>query len=121
MLQLAIPTKLADIDSTPLLDLIDMEAAWSHTSKGTFRGFKLHAAVNQTGLPLRVAVTLGNKFDGPFLPMLIDDLEADYVLADEAYCSKRNFQAIRDMGAVPVVANNPRKGGRLASFNHMCF
>jgi len=108
MLQLAIPTKIADIDSTPLLDLIDMEAAWGHTNKGKFRGFKLHATVNQTGLPLRATVTPGNKFDKPFLPMLIDGLETDYVLADGAYRSKRNFQAISDRGAVPVVADNPR-------------
>jgi hypothetical protein len=112
ILQLAIPTKIAVVDSTPLVDLYDMEAAWGHTSRGKFRGFKLHAAVNQDGLPLRATVTSGNKFDGPFRPMLIEDLEADYVLADGAYCSKRNFQAVRDMGAVPVIADNPRKRGK---------
>ena len=112
ILQLAIPTKLAVIDSTPLVDLYDIEAQWGHTSRGKFRGFKLHAAVNQDGLPLRATVTPGNKFDGPFLPMLIEDLEADYVLADGAYCSKRNFKAVRDIGAVPVIADNPRRRGK---------
>jgi hypothetical protein len=88
MLQLAVPTTIAVVDSTPLEDLYDMEAEWGHTSLGKFRGFKLHAAVNQLGLPLRALVTPGNKYDGPFLPRLIEDLEANYVLADAGYCSK---------------------------------
>jgi hypothetical protein len=112
ILQLAIPTKIAVIDSTPLVDLYDMEAQWGHTSRGKFRGFKLHAAVNQLGLPLRALVTPGNRFDGPFLPRLIEDLETDYVLADGAYCSKANFKAVLAMNAVPVIADNPRKKGK---------
>jgi transposase len=112
ILQLVIPTKIAVVDSTPLVDLYDMEAKWGHTSRGKFRGFKLHAVVNQLGLPLRALITPGNRYDGPFLPKLIEDLEADYVLADAAYCSKANFKAVRDIGAVPVIADNPRKKGK---------
>jgi hypothetical protein len=111
MLQLIEPTSIVVVDSTPLVDLYDMEAEWGHTSRGKFRGFKLHAAVNQSGLPLRAIFTSGNRFDGPFLPKLIEDLEADYVLADGAYCSKRNFEAVREIGAEPVIADNPRKKG----------
>ena len=112
MLQLIEPTKAVIVDSTPLVDLYDMEARWGHTGRGKFRGFKLHAAVNQLGLPLRALVTPGNSYDGPFLPKLIEDLEADYVLADAGYCSKRNIKAVRDMGAEPVIADNPRKKGK---------
>jgi hypothetical protein len=112
MLQLIEPTKAVIVDSTPLVDLYDMEARWGHTGRGKFRGFKLHAAVNQLGLPLRALVTPGNCYDSPFLPKLIEDLEADYVLADAGYCSKRNIKAVRDMGAVPVIADNPRKKGK---------
>ncbi|MCW3995238.1 MAG: transposase [Candidatus Bathyarchaeota archaeon] len=112
MLQLIEPTKAVIVDSTPLVDLYDVEARWGHTGRGKFRGFKLHAAVNQLGLPLRALVTPGNCYDGPFLPKLIEDLEADYVLADAGYCSKRNFEAIKDMGAVPGIADNPRKKGK---------
>jgi hypothetical protein len=79
MLQLAVPTTIAVVDSTPLEDLYDMEAEWGHTSRGKFRGFKLHAVVNQLGLPLRALVTPGNKYDGPFLSRLIEVLEANYV------------------------------------------
>ena len=112
MLQLIEPTKTVIVDSTPLVDLYDMEAGWGHTSRGKFRGFKLHAAVNQLGLPLRALVTPGNRYDGPFLPKLIEDLEADCVLADAGYCSKRNIEAVKDIGAVPFIADNPRKKGK---------
>jgi transposase len=112
MLQLIEPTKAVIVDSTPLVNLYDMEARWGHTGRGKFRGFKLHTAVNQLGLPLRALVTPGNCYDGPFLPKLIEDLEADYVLADAGYCSKSNFNAVRNMGAVPVIADNPRKKGK---------
>src|SRR4030042_6115132 len=112
MLQLIEPTKAVIVDSTPLVDLYDMEARWGHTGRGKFRGFKLHAAVNQLGLPLKAFVTPGNCYDSPFLPKLIEDLEADYVLADAGYCSKRNNEAVRDIGAVPLIADNPRKKGK---------
>jgi hypothetical protein len=62
MLQLIEPTKAVIVDSTPLVDLYDMEARWGHTGRGKFRGFKLHAAVNQLGLPLRALVTPGNCY-----------------------------------------------------------
>jgi transposase len=110
ILQLAIPTTMAIVDSTPLEDLCDMEAQWGHSSRGWFRGFKLHAAVNQLGLPLRALVTPGNRYDGPFLPRLIEDLEADYVLADAAYYSKRNLRAVEAIDAEAVIACNPRRG-----------
>jgi transposase len=112
ILQLVEPTKTVIVDSTPLEDLYDMEAAWGYTGRGAFRGFKLHAAVNQLGLPLRAIVTPGNCYDGTFLPKLIEDIEADYVLADAGYCSKRNRQFIKDMGAVAFIADNPRRKGK---------
>jgi transposase len=112
MLQLMSPTTFLIVDSTPLVDLYDMEAGWGHTSRGKFRGFKLHAAVNQLGLPLRAVVTPGNRYDSPFLPGLIEDLEADYVLADAGYDSKSNYRAVKDIDAKPVIASNPRRGKR---------
>jgi hypothetical protein len=112
MLQLMSPTTFLIVDSTPLVDLYDMEAGWGHTSRGKFRGFKLHAAVNQLGLPLSAVVTPGNRYDSPFLPGLIEDLEADYVLADAGYDSKTNNKAVKAIDAVPIIACNPRRGER---------
>ena len=55
----------------------------------SFRDFKLHVVVNQLGLPLKATVTPENLFDSLLLPDLLKDLEADYVLVDEGYDSKR--------------------------------
>jgi len=112
MLQLVTPNTFIIADSTPLVDLYDMEARWGYTSRGKFRGFKLHAIVNQLGLPLKAIITQGNRYDSPFLPKLIEDLEADYVLADAGYDSKRNIKAVKAIGAQPVIASNPRRGKR---------
>jgi transposase len=112
MLQLVEPTKTVVVDSTPLIDLYDMEARWGHTGRGKFRGFKLHAAVNQLGLPLRALVTPGNKYDSPFFPKLIEDLEADYVLADAGYDSEENKKAAKASNAEAVIAPNSRRGKR---------
>jgi hypothetical protein len=112
MLQLIAPTTLLIVDSTPLVDLYDIEAGWGHASRVKFRGFKLHAAVNQLGLPLRAVVSSGNRYDSPFLPKIIEDLEADYVLADARYDSKANKRAAKGIDAEPVIASNPRRGKR---------
>ena len=112
MLQLVTPNTFIIADSTPLVDLYDMEARWGYTSRGKFRGFKLHAIVNQLGLPLKAIITQGNRYDSPFLPKLIEDLEADYVLADAGYDSKRNIKAVKAIGVQPVIASNPRRGKR---------
>jgi transposase len=112
MMQLLEPTKILIADSTPLQDLCDLEAKWGHSSRGSFKGFKLHAVVNQLGLPLKAIVTSGNRFDSPLLPQLIEDLEAEYVLADAGYHSLENLKAVRDMGAVPFIAVNPRRKGK---------
>ena len=112
IIQVLVPTTHLIADSTPLIDLYDMEAKSGFTCRGHFRGFKLHAVVNQLGLPLKAIVTPGNRFDSPFLPKLIEDLEAQYVLADAGYHSLENLKAVRDMGAVPIIAVNPRRKGK---------
>ena len=112
IIQVLVPTTTLIADSTPLVDLYDLEAKWGFSSRGPFKGFKLHAAVNQLGLPLKALVTPGNCFDSPFLPKLIEDLEAEYVLADAGYHSLKNIQAVKDMGAQPIIAVNPRRKGK---------
>ena len=111
LVRMVAPTTLLVVDSTPLIDY-DLEAGWGFTGRGPFKGFKLHAAVNQLGLPLKAVVTAGNRYDGPLLPSLLEDLEADYVLADAGYDSRANREAVRAVGAEPVIAVNPRRGLR---------
>jgi hypothetical protein len=112
IIQLLVSTTHLIADSTPLVDLYDMEAKWGFSSRGPFKGFKLHAVVNQLGLPLKAIVSPGNRFDSIFLPKLIEDLEAKYVLADAGYHSLKNIKAVEAIGAVPIIAINPRQKGK---------
>jgi hypothetical protein len=112
IIQLLVPTTHLITDSTPLVDLCDMEAQWGFSSRGAFKGFKLHVAVNQLGLPLKAIVSTGNRFGSIFLPQLIEDLEAQFVLADAGYHSLKNIEVVRAMGAVPIIAVNPRRKGK---------
>ncbi|MCW4003678.1 MAG: transposase [Candidatus Bathyarchaeota archaeon] len=61
---------------------------------------------------MNATVTTGNCYDSPFLPQFIEDLEAEYILADAGYNSKRKFKAIRDIGAVAIITDNPRRRGK---------
>ena len=112
IIQTIAPTTTLIADSTPLVDLYDAEAKWGFSSRGPFKGFKLHAVVNQLGLPLKAIVSPGNRFDSIFLPKLIEDLEAQFVLADAGYHSLKNLKAVEAMGAVPIIAVNPRQKGK---------
>ena len=112
IIQVIVPTTTLIADSTPLVDLYDMEAKWGFTHRGRFKGFKLHAVVNQLGLPLKAIVSPGNRFDSIFLPKLLDDLEAQVVLADAGYHSLENIKVVEAMGAKPIIAVNPRQKGK---------
>jgi hypothetical protein len=121
IIQMLVPTTHLIADSTPLVDLYDMEAQWGFSSRGPFKGFKLHAVVNQLGLPLRAIISPGNRFDSIFLPKLIEDLQAKYVLADAGYHSLKNLEAVRAMGAVPIIAVNPRRKGKVGKVSNAEF
>ena len=43
---------------------------------------------------------------------MLEDLEADYVLADADYDSKRKLKAAKAIGAEPVIASNPKRDKR---------
>jgi len=109
------------VDSTPLKDMYDLDAKWGFSSRGPVKGFKLHVVVNQLGLPLRAIVTSCNRFDSIFLPELIEDLEADYVLADAGYDSLDNLKAVKAIGAVPIIAVNPRRKGKKGKVSNAVF
>ena len=81
----------------------------------------MHVVVNQLGLPLKAIVTPGNRFDSIFLPKLIEDLEAQYVLADAGYPSLQNIKAVKDMGAMPIIAVNPRRQGKQSKVPNSMF
>jgi len=107
MVQVLMPTRLLAVDPTPLIGLQTLRLAeWGFTSKGAFRGFKLHASVDQHGPPLKARVTPGSRHDSPRLPSLVQDLEAECVVADAGCDSRANREAVRATGATPVTAMN---------------
>jgi hypothetical protein len=112
IIQQLVPTTHLIVDSTPLKDLYDLEAKWGFSSRGPFKGYKLHVAVNQYGLPLNATITTGNLYDSKLLPELIEDLEAPFVVADAGYDTVDNFKAVKAIGATPIIATNPRRGGK---------
>jgi len=112
LLQQPLPCKLVVVDSTPLEDKRDPEGRWGYTSRGSFRGFKLHVAVNQEGLPMKALVTPGNRYDSPILPELISGLTPEQVVADAGYDSKENREAVKKAGATAAIARNPRRKGK---------
>jgi hypothetical protein len=116
-----IPTTHLIVDSTPLKDMHDLEAKWGFTSRGPIKGFKLHVAVNQLGLPLKAIITPANRFDSIFLPQLIQDIESQYVLADAGYHSLENLQVVKASGAVPIIAVNPRRKGKEGKVSNAVF
>jgi len=61
LLQLIAPTTHLIPDSTPLVDLYDLETKRGYTHEGPFKSFKLHTIVNQMGLPMRTVVTPGKR------------------------------------------------------------
>jgi hypothetical protein len=109
------------VDSTPLRDMHDPEAKWGFTSRGPVKGFKLHVAVNQLGLPLKAVITTANRFDSIFLPQLIQDIKTQYVLADAGYHSLENLKVVKESGAVPLIAVNPRRQGREGKVSNAVF
>jgi transposase len=112
LLQHPLPCRLLVVDSTPLEDKRDPEGRWGYNSRGPFKGFKLHVAVNQEGLPVKALVTAGNRYDSPFLPTLIQGLTPERVVADAGYDSKENREAVKKAGATAVIARNPRRKGK---------
>ena len=51
------------LDSTPLEDPNDPDARVGYTSRGEFKGFKVHQSCDEHSVPLRALVTTGNIHD----------------------------------------------------------
>lgn len=100
------------LDSTPLPDENDPEATVGHTSKGPFKGFKLHMSCDEYEVPIRATVTHANVHDSQEASRLLAPRENTG--ADSAYDSKEIKNAIRAMGSKPFIVHNPRRAGKAA-------
>ena len=76
-------------------------------------------AVRGLGCPVRLRLTGGQKGDAPQADALIEDLPADFVMADAAYDSDRLRQAINEKKAVAVIPNNPSRAKKYPLDKHL--
>lgn len=66
-------------------------------------------AVRGLGCPVRILLTAGQRGDAPQAIALLGNDRPDAVLADAAYDSDRNRQAVAGAGAIAAIPNNPSR------------
>ena len=80
--------------------------------KETWRGYKLHADVNDCCLPLSVALTAASVHDSqvaiPLMKLSSERVDYLYDLMDAAYDAKPIYQVSRSLGHVPIIDKNGR-------------
>lgn len=78
--------------------------------KETWIGYKLHADVNDCGLPIGVVLTSASLHDSqvaiPLMKMTSDRVDYLYDLMDSAYDAKPIYEVSRSLGHVPLIDKN---------------
>lgn len=89
------------------------DAGMKRNSKGyasVWFGYKLHADVNDCGLPISVVVTAASVHDSqvaiPLMKMTSAKVDYLYDLMDSAYDAGRIFEMSRNLGHVPIIEKN---------------
>ena len=101
-----IQTKLSEwtiLDSTPMEDENDTEAKTGYTSKGKFRGFKLHMSCDEYEVPLRAIVTTGNVHDSQKGKHLL--APTPLTGGDAGYDDKEIKKAAKQLGSKPIIVH----------------
>jgi hypothetical protein len=90
-------------------------------SKGhqeTWVGFKFHVVVGDDGIPLAAITTSASMHDSqaaiPLMKMTASRVRALYDLMDSAYDARHIDEQSRELGHVPIIDDNPRRGGKEA-------
>lgn len=82
--------------------------------KETWIGYKLHWDVGDGQIPISAVVTSASVHDSqvsiPLAKITAERVENLYDLMDSAYCSSTMRQYSRDMGHLPLIDHNPRRG-----------
>ena len=80
--------------------------------KESWRGYKLHADVNDCCLPISVELTAASLHDNqvaiPLMKMTSERLDYLYDLMDAAYDAKPIYEVSRTLGHVPIIDKNSR-------------
>lgn len=98
------------VDSTPLEDEKDKDAKVGYTSKGKFKGFKLHMSCDESEVPLRAEFTTGNVHDSQKGQELLAQTPRSG--GDSGYDSKEIKKAAKSMGSKMITGHNPRRKGK---------
>jgi hypothetical protein len=98
------------IDSTALEDEKDPDAKVGYTSKGKFKGFKLHMSCDESEVPLRATFTTGNVHDSVKAEELLATTQRSG--GDSAYNAQRIKQAAKTKESTLITSHNPRRGGK---------
>ena len=100
------------LDSTPLEDERDPDARVGHTSKGVFKGFKLHMSCDEDRVPLRAHFTTGNISDISVAQHLL--APTPITGGDAGFCAEWLKELCRTRNSVPMFVDNPRRRGKAA-------
>jgi hypothetical protein len=80
--------------------------------KETWRGYKLHADVNDCALPISVALTAASLHDSqvaiPLIKLTSERVDYLYDLMDAAYDAKPIYEVSRSLGHVPIIDKKSR-------------
>ena len=82
--------------------------------KESWKGYKLHADVNDAMLPLSVVITSASVHDSqvaiPLIKMTSKKVNYCYDLMDAAYDARQIWEQSKALGHVAIIDRNPRKG-----------
>lgn len=82
--------------------------------KESWNGYKLHADINDTMLPLSVVITSASVHDSqvaiPLIKMTSKKVNYCYDLMDAAYDAKQIWEQSKALGHVAIIDRNPRNG-----------
>ena len=82
--------------------------------KESWNGFKLHVDVNDSGFPLSAVLTSASLHDSqvaiPLMKMTSSKVSYCYDLMDAAYDANQIWEQSRELGHVPIIDRNPRRG-----------
>jgi hypothetical protein len=80
--------------------------------KETWTGYKLHADVNDCGLPISVALTAASAHDSqvaiPLMKMSSAKVDYLYDVMNAAYDASPIYEVSKSLGHVPLIDKNPR-------------
>jgi IS5 family transposase len=80
--------------------------------KETWKGYKLHADVNDCGLPVSIVLTSASVHDSqvaiPMMKMTSRKVDYLYDLMDAAYDAREIYEVSRTLGHVALIDKNPR-------------